>query len=115
MANRPHAESLTQKKCGPCAADTSPMSEAAVNELLAALDHWELEDNTIRRSYKFQDFYQTMAFVNAVAWIANRENHHPDLEVGYNQCVVRYRTHAIGGLSENDFICASKIDALNAD
>ncbi len=66
----------------------------------------------IRRLFTFKGFHQTMAFVNAVAWIAHRENHHPDLEVGYNRCLVRYRTHAIGGLSENDFICAAKVDRL---
>ena len=53
-----------------------------------------------------------MSFVNAVAWIANQENHHPDMKVGYNYCEIDYSTHAIGGLSENDFICAKKIDAL---
>ena len=66
----------------------------------------------IRREYAFKDFYRTMSFVNAVAHIANREDHHPDLEVGYNYCRIRYSTHAIEGLSENDFICAAKIDTL---
>ena len=61
---------------------------------------------------KFKDYYETMAFVNATAWISHQEGHHPDLEVGYSQCRVRYTTHAIGGLSENDFICAAKIDRL---
>jgi len=115
MTNRPTAESLSQKKCGPCTADASQMSETEVKDLLATLNGWEHEDNTIWKSYKFHDFYHTMAFVNAVAWIANRENHHPDLEVSYNHCVVRYHTHAIGGLSENDFICAAKVDGLGAD
>jgi 4a-hydroxytetrahydrobiopterin dehydratase len=66
----------------------------------------------IRREFRFKNFYETMAFVNAVAWISHREDHHPDLELGYNRCVVHYSTHAIGGLSENDFICAARVDAL---
>jgi 4a-hydroxytetrahydrobiopterin dehydratase len=66
----------------------------------------------IRREFRFKNFYETMAFVNAVAWISHREDHHPDLELGYNRCVVHYSTHAISGLSENDFICAARVDAL---
>lgn len=62
--------------------------------------------------FKFKNYYQTMAFVNAVAWLSHREDHHPDLAVGYNHCLVVYMTHAIQGLSENDFICAAKIDGL---
>jgi len=59
-----------------------------------------------------RDYYQTIAFVNALAWVAHAEDHHPDIEAGYNRCLVRYSTHAIGGLSDNDFICAARIDAL---
>ena len=70
--------------------------------------------NEIRRLFEFSNFHETMAFVNALAWIAHREDHHPDLEVGYRRCLVRYRTHAIGGLSENDFICAAKVERLTA-
>jgi 4a-hydroxytetrahydrobiopterin dehydratase len=82
--------------------------------LLKQLDGWTLADDAkmISRDYQFKGFYKTMAFVNAIAWIANSENHHPDLEVGYGHCLVKYNTHAIDGLSENDFICAAKIDAL---
>jgi 4a-hydroxytetrahydrobiopterin dehydratase len=68
----------------------------------------------ISKTYKFKNYYETMAFVNATAWISHREDHHPDLAVGWGQCTVSYTTHAIGGLSENDFICAAKIDALLA-
>ena len=67
---------------------------------------------SISKVYEFADFYETMAFVNAVAYNAHVEDHHPDLAVSYNRCAVTYSTHAIGGLSENDFICAAKIDAL---
>ena len=66
----------------------------------------------ISKTYRFRNYHETMAFVNATAWVSHREDHHPDLEVSYRECRVRYRTHAIGGLSENDFICAAKIDAL---
>jgi len=83
--------------------------------LMAQLhDDWQLDrDNrTLTRNCKFSNYHETMAFVNAMAWIAHREDHHPDIEVGYNRCIIHYSTHAIGGLSENDFICAAKIDHL---
>jgi 4a-hydroxytetrahydrobiopterin dehydratase len=91
-----------------------PLSMDEARELLTQLHDWSInqETQTIERNFKFKNFYETIAFVNAVAWIANREDHHPDLEVGYNRCVVHYSTHSVGGLSENDFICAAKIDAL---
>ena len=72
-----------------------------------------MEDGScLRREFRFADFYRTMSFVNALAHIANIEDHHPDLDIGYNYCRVRYSTHAIKGLSENDFICAAKIDRI---
>src|SRR6185436_6752280 len=76
--------------------------------------HSKIEDcmNELVKLYPFKNYYETMAFVNALAWISHREDHHPDLQVGYNKCRVEYSTHAIGGLSENDFICAAKADAL---
>ena len=75
---------------------------------------WTLDDAaaSLRREFTFRDFYRTMSFVNAVAHVANIEDHHPDLEVSYSSCKVRYSTHAIGGLSENDFICAAKLDQI---
>lgn len=91
------------------------MSAPEAQALLAQLDSgWALSEqgDRISKDFLFKGFYRTMAFVNAVAWIANSENHHPDLEVGYNHCRVTYTTHAIDGLSENDFICAAKVDAL---
>ena len=75
---------------------------------------WLLDATSIQREFRFKDFFRTMSFVNAVAHVANIEDHHPDLEVGYDYCRVRYTTHAIGGLSENDLICAAKIDQLPA-
>ena len=92
------------------------MSAADANVMMKQLDDgWALSDDgkEIFNDFKFKGFYKTIAFVNAIAWIANQEGHHPDLEVGYNHCLVRYTTHELNGLSENDFICAAKIDALS--
>ena len=103
---------LTERHCIPCEGGTPPMAEEEADRLLAGLDNWERIDNTLNKSFHFKTYGKTMAFVNAVAWIAQRESHHPDLQIGYNTCQVTYTTHAIGGLSENDFICAAKVDAL---
>ncbi|MDD5242107.1 MAG: 4a-hydroxytetrahydrobiopterin dehydratase [Sulfuricella sp.] len=88
------------------------LSGNEIAQRLGQLSGWEFAGGAIIKVYRFQNYYQTMAFVNATAWVSHREDHHPDLEVGYNQCLIRYRTHDIDGLSENDFICAAKIDAL---
>jgi 4a-hydroxytetrahydrobiopterin dehydratase len=106
---------LTDRHCKPCEGGVDPLNNEQAGELLASLHaDWSIADDgkEISRTYRFRDYYQTMAFVNALAWIAHGEDHHPDIEVGYNRCHVRYSTHAIGGLSENDFICAARIDAL---
>lgn len=105
---------LKDRSCQPTQKGHAPLATEAAKQLLAQLQDWKLDaqQQCISRGFKFNDFYQTMAFVNAVAWIANREDHHPELQVSYNRCVVQYRTHSVGGLSENDFICAAKIDAL---
>ncbi len=106
---------LTAKRCVPCEGGVAPMDAEAARDMLGQLNDWELDESgkEISRSYKFKNYYQTMAFVNALAWIAHQEDHHPDLQVGYNRAQVRFSTHSIGGLSENDFICAAKIDALS--
>jgi 4a-hydroxytetrahydrobiopterin dehydratase len=106
---------LTQKRCVPCEGGVQPLSREQAEAMMRQLaSQWTLADDarSIRSEWKFRNFYHTMSFVNAVAHIANAEDHHPDLEVGWGYCRVRYNTHAIGGLSENDFICAAKIDAL---
>ena len=90
----------------------APLAEDEIAQRLDKLDGWQRTNGAISKTYHFQNYYQTMAFVNATAWISHREDHHPDLEVGYNQCRIRYCTHGINGLSEHDFICAAKIDAL---
>jgi 4a-hydroxytetrahydrobiopterin dehydratase len=106
---------LVERRCKPCegnaAAYTAEQAKAELKQLSA---DWRLIEDAkaIKREFAFRDFYRTMSFVNALAHVANIEDHHPDLEVGYNYCRVRYSTHAIGGLSENDFICAAKIDRI---
>lgn len=105
-------DALRSKKCQPCEGGVPPLSDDRVRQALADLPGWELKGKAIEKTYRFKDYYETMAFVNATAWISHAENHHPDLEVGYNRCVVRYTTHAIGGLSENDLICAAKVQSL---
>ncbi|MEO8443098.1 MAG: 4a-hydroxytetrahydrobiopterin dehydratase [Betaproteobacteria bacterium] len=108
------AADLANKKCKPCEGGVSPLKPAEVTALLGQLDDWQFRDGVITKTYEFKNYYQTMAFVNAAAWIAHREDHHPDMTIGYNKCRVDYSTHAINGLSENDFICAAKLDALFA-
>ncbi len=103
---------LTDKKCKPCEGGAPPLTQAQVDTLLTQLDDWAQHGQIICKTFAFKNYYQTMAFVNAVAWLSHREDHHPDMRVGYNTCCVEYTTHAIGGLSENDFICAAKVDAL---
>lgn len=103
---------LATKQCRPCEGGMPPLSPIEVTVLMQQLDGWEFLDTLIRKVYSFNNYYQTMAFVNAIAWISHREDHHPDITVGYNKCRVEYTTHAINGLSENDFICAAKIDTF---
>lgn len=77
-----------------------------------AIDHC-VPGGVLQRSFAFKNFHATMAFVNAVAWIAHQQDHHPDLNVGYNRCTLRWSTHSVNGLSLNDFICAARVDALS--
>ncbi len=92
---------------------------ASADEIAAAitvLSDWAVDDGKLVRLFRFSDYYQTLAFVNSIAEIIHKEDHHPELIVGYNRCEVRYDTHSVnegrGGLSANDFICAAKIDAV---
>lgn len=110
---------LTQKRCQACEGGVPPLSEQQVGNLLKEIPDWTVGADAkglerVVRRFQFKNYYHTIAFVNAIAWMAHQENHHPDLEVGYNHCTVHYSTHAIQGLSENDFICAAKVDALFA-
>jgi len=105
---------LAQQKCAPLKGKQHQLSGARANELLSALSGWKLADDgaSISKKYTFTDFAHALAFVNALAWIAERENHHPDVELGWGRCLVRFSTHDVGGLSMNDFISAAKAEAL---
>ena len=107
---------LADAHCLPRRGAEHRLPEARVRELLPDIPGWTLaeEGRALTRTFRFDDYYRTMAFVNALAFVAHREDHHPDLGVHYDRCVVRFSTHDVGGLSENDFICAAKADALIA-
>jgi 4a-hydroxytetrahydrobiopterin dehydratase len=102
---------LARQHCQPLEGHAA-MSASEVERHLAHAPGWSLVDGAIQKRYDFADYHRTMAFVNAVAWVAHAEDHHPDLAVSYNRCTVRYNTHSVGGISINDFICAAKVDAL---
>jgi 4a-hydroxytetrahydrobiopterin dehydratase len=91
---------------------TRRLDEIEIAVELARLKGWSRDGETISKTYHFANYHQTIAFVNASAWVSHREDHHPDIVVGYNSCKVSYVTHSVGGLSQNDFICAAKLDAL---
>ncbi|MEE2657842.1 MAG: 4a-hydroxytetrahydrobiopterin dehydratase [Candidatus Latescibacterota bacterium] len=103
---------LTSKVCQPCEGGVDPMTPEEIGAKLDQVEEWEYTDGYLARSFSFNNYYQTISFVNAVAWVANRERHHPVLEVQFRSCTVKYWTHAINGISENDFICAAKINQL---
>lgn len=106
---------LAEKRCTPCSGDTPALDLAAASKLRRSLrSDWQLLDDgrKLRAEFQFKNYWHTQAFVNAVAWIAHREDHHPDISFGYKTCAVSWWTHAVDGLTENDFICAAKVDAL---
>ena len=103
---------LARKKCKPCEGGVEPLSDEQVRPMLKGLQGWGRDGKAISKTYKFKNYFETMAFVNAAAWVSHREDHHPDMLVTWGECRVSYVTHAIDGLSENDFICAAKLDAL---
>ena len=117
-------DTLVNKQCVPCHGGISALTADQAQKMLGRLlvkngpasddKGWKLieDGKAIKREFKFPDFYRTMSFVNAVAHIANVQDHHPDIECGWGYARIRYQTHAIGGLHENDFICAAKIDAI---
>ena len=103
---------LARKKCQPCEGGVEPLSDEQVRPMLKGLQGWARDGKSIAKTYKFKNYFETMAFVNAAAWVSHREDHHPDMAVSYNRCEVAFSTHSIGGISLNDFICAAKLDAL---
>jgi 4a-hydroxytetrahydrobiopterin dehydratase len=92
----------------------SPMNETEIHSHLNEVPGWQFANGAIEKSFHFKDFLETMAFLNAMAWICHTEDHHPDASFGYNRCVLRFNTHSVGGVSINDFICAAKLNALVA-
>ena len=104
---------LKDRQCKPLEGH-APMTDADIHGHLGQVAGWVLADGAIQKTWQFANFHETMAFVNALAWVAHRQDHHPELQVGYNRCVVRFNTHSVGGISINDFICAARLDALHA-
>lgn len=105
---------LAQQQCRPLQGAQHRLDPQQVAALLAGLPDWRVEAGELCREFRFADFHRAMAFVNAMAWIAHQQDHHPDFAAGYNYCRVRFSTHDVGGLSLNDFICAARLDALQA-
>ncbi len=106
---------LAKKRCIPCEGGVKPLDADTAAELLKQLSsEWKLVNGgtKIEATFGFKNYYQTTAFVNAAAYVAHREDHHADIAFGYKTCTVTYWTHASDGLTENDFICAAKIDEL---
>ena len=104
---------LLQKKCRP---QETALDDAGIVNHLAAIEGWSLQENKIVKQFSFKDYYATLAFVNAIAYVIHAEDHHPELVVTYNRCTVKFDTHSVnggrGGISENDFICAAKVNAV---
>ncbi|MEM9335230.1 MAG: 4a-hydroxytetrahydrobiopterin dehydratase [Pseudomonadota bacterium] len=111
------SDDLAAKACKPYEGGVEPLTRGQAEKLMEALhSNWQLSDDgkTISRRYEFSVYSRTMAFANTVAWIASNEGHHPDMRVSYGACDVSWTTHAIDGLSDNDFICAAKMDRCAA-
>lgn len=104
-------QQLQTRKCRPIVGERS-YGDAEIQAQLAALPGWSFEDRRLQRSFVFGDFHDTLAFVNALAWMIHGEDHHPEMVVTYNRVTVRWDTHSVEGISENDFICAAKTDAV---
>ena len=119
----PSKDEILKKKCVPCEGGTKPLNLVMIKGYLSQLAGWEYDPSSVPsgpsgpggqivKTFNFQNFHETMAFVNKVTELSHREDHHPDMEVSYKACKVKYHTHAINGMSQNDFICAAKVDQL---
>jgi 4a-hydroxytetrahydrobiopterin dehydratase len=104
---------LLHRQCKPLEGG-QPMNESEIRAHLNEVSGWHLAGDAIEKTFSFKNFHETMAFVNALAWICHLEDHHPDMSLNYSRCVVRFNTHSVGGVSINDFICAAKVNALVA-
>ena len=113
MTTPPTTQALAQLTCAP---RQLALSDADTAAWLALLPAWSVQDGKLCRDFGFKNYYQTLAFVNALAWMTHTQDHHPELIITYKTCAVRYATHSVnqgaGGLSENDFICAAKADLI---
>ena len=108
-------DDLASRNCTACETGVPPLDAQTVTRMLATLDGWQLEDGTaIRRRFEFRGFAKAVEMANLAAWLGNRQGHHPDIAFGWGYCEVRFTTHAAGGLTENDFICAARLNALLA-
>ena len=103
---------ISQKKCAPCKGDTPPLAMEQANALLNQIPSWSIKNGHVFKQFKFKNFKESMEFVNKVAEIAELENHHPNITISYNRVGIELWTHAINGLSENDFIIPAKIDKI---
>lgn len=103
-------EELCQQHCQP--QHGQPYALGEIQQQLTQLVDWKLANNQLYRKYAFNDYYETLAFVNALAYMTHREDHHPDLNVHYNFCELHYSTHSVNGITLNDFICAARAEAL---
>lgn len=105
---------LINKKCQACEGGVPPLTSREIKEFIAKVPGWDVDKDGkfISRNFAFKSFLPTISLLNAIAYLAQKEGHHPDMEVGYNYLRVKFTTHAINGLSENDFICAAKINAI---
>ena len=108
---KPPRLALALRHCQP---DAAALPDDRQASLLTELPGWRVEQGRLVREFAFADYHRTIAFVNASAWISHTQDHHPDLAISYGRCVVSFITHSAGGLTENDFICAARHDALLA-
>jgi 4a-hydroxytetrahydrobiopterin dehydratase len=105
---------MSENKCEMCQMGMPILDSVAINEALKSLQGWTYCDkqNALMRGFEFKGFYKTMSFVNAVAYIAHQQGHHPDMHVSYNKAVIYFQTHEAGGITKNDIICARLVNAL---
>jgi len=102
---------LREQHCRPLDG-TQAMSDAEIATHLPRVQGWQLRNGAIEKTHRFANFHETMAFMNALAWICHVQDHHPEVTLSYDRCVVRFNTHSVAGISINDFICAARVDAL---